>query len=93
MNLVQSCYDEAKKLLHSTSTPEGFIASLGGLYGNDIWGRDGSITCLGANLAEDKTESSQAQRVKRRTNMLFWPETEIPVMECRWLHPGLSSSN
>jgi len=53
MELVQRCYDEAINLLFSTSTSVGFSASLGGLYGNEVWGRDGSITCLGAVTTQD----------------------------------------
>ena len=53
MELVQRCYDEAINLLFSTSTSVGFSASLGGLYGNEVWGRDGSITCLGAVTTRD----------------------------------------
>ena len=52
-DIIQTGFEEAKKLLHSTSTDKGFSASLGGLYDNEVWGRDGSIICLGVHRCED----------------------------------------
>jgi glycogen debranching enzyme len=76
--LVHKGYEEAKKLLRSACTEEGFTASLGGLYGNDVWGRDGSITCLGASLTEDEELIGCSKRTLTTLEQAQGPLGQIP---------------
>jgi len=51
MSLVNGCYQKAVEVLKGNSTEFGFKASRERY--NSIWGRDGSITCIGAVLTTD----------------------------------------
>lgn len=80
MNLVRRCYEEAIKLLHSTSTSAGFSASLEGLYGNEVWGRDGSIVSFGANVAQDEKLLESNRRTLATLKQTQNPLGQIPSM-------------
>lgn len=51
MSIVDECYQKAAEVLKGNSTEFGFKASRERY--NSLWGRDGSITCLGATLISD----------------------------------------
>ncbi len=51
MSLVHDCYQQALDVLHGNTTAQGFKASQDRY--NAIWGRDGSIICLGTTVTED----------------------------------------
>jgi glycogen debranching enzyme len=50
--MIRNCYEKAKIVLKENSTKLGVIA--GREYYNDVWGRDGLVSCLGMSCSEDE---------------------------------------
>lgn len=49
--MIRNCFEKAKAVLKENSGKLGVIA--GREYYNDVWGRDGLVSCLGMSCSED----------------------------------------
>lgn len=76
MNLVDECYQQALQVLKGNSTEFGFKASRERY--NAIWGRDSSITCLGACLTGNEQLMETCQKTLATLQSLQTPLGQIP---------------